>query len=66
MRTRIIDVYKKDNFMVSVHTDARWVKLAWQAEPIFFHPDVTDGRPCRRRHLVNHLINYIINYIIII
>ena len=33
-----MDANNKHNFIVSVHTGARWVKLAWPSEPIFLNP----------------------------
>ena len=47
-----MDVHKRHNFIVSVHTSAQWVKLALLAEPIFCNLDVTDGKPRGRRRLV--------------
>ena len=38
-----IDVLKKQNFIVSVHASARWVKLAQSAEPILMTPTLLMG-----------------------
>ena len=34
--TRIMDVHKKQNFIVYVHTSTQLVKPAWPSKPIFF------------------------------
>ena len=36
--TRIMDVHEKQNYIVSVHSSARWVKLVQPDEPIFLTP----------------------------
>ena len=41
----MMDVHKKHNFLVSVHTGVRWVKPAWSAEPIFEVPALLMGTP---------------------
>ena len=43
--TRSMDVHKKDNFMVSVNTCARWVKPAQPAKPIFLTPTLLMRSP---------------------
>ena len=39
----ILNVHKKHNFIVSVHTSARWVKSAQSAEPTFLIPTLLIG-----------------------
>ena len=41
--TRIVDVHKKDNLFVSVHTSAPLVKPAQPVEPIFSTPTLLMG-----------------------
>ena len=46
--TKIMDVHRKYNGFVSVHTSAQLGRLAWPAEPIFLTPKVLMG-PCKQR-----------------
>ena len=39
----IMDMHKNQNFIVSVHTSARWVKPAQPSEPIFLTPMLLIG-----------------------
>ena len=45
--TRIMDVQEKHNFMFSIYTSARWVKLVQPAESMFLTPTLLMGEALR-------------------
>ena len=46
--TIIMNVHKKQNFIVCIYTSARWVKPAQPTKPIFLTPaSLMGGGPCR-------------------
>ena len=49
MYTPIMDVHEKHNFVVTVHTRARWVKPTHLAETILLTPKPLIGGRCERR-----------------
>ena len=49
-----MDVHKKQNFIVSVHTRVRLLKPTWPAEPIFLTATLLSGSSTGRRRLVDY------------